>query len=443
MTSRSGPNQIQSSRNGLHAVCALILVVAAGAIAVADRAGGDQQRTAAGGLIKPAAVREDDRIAALIKDLADDKFTARELAESHLYNLGEPALNALDHAAESNDADLARRAATLAREIRERLRIPICARHAAFTREMREVVICNTPPARSTVWVRSMETARDLAYLRATRRAMSAVAFSTDDRLLACAGSRPAHHEPHLADYTITLWDWKQGKQVGRLEGHTDGVTAVCFLPDNKRLLSSGLDGSLRLWDAGAGKELRRVRAHDAFVTWVSLSPDGRRALTAGHDDRLKLWNAETLEELLSIKVAAPVLRPVFSHDGKECLGGGGGTQVNQVTKGQQFKSPTPGIRIWNLETGKEVSYLRGTKGAVYATAVSACGRYILTGDDNNGVTLWSRQNGTCLKQFETEDPSWRFVVAVGFSPGEKSILAVDAGARLYRWPIPEIPAKP
>ena len=83
----------------------------------------------------------------------------------------------------------------------------------------------------------------------------------------------------HGMDQTVRLWDVETGQELKRLEGHTDWVDAVAFLPDGRRALSGSLDRSLRLWDLETGKEIRRFEKHAAGVFALAVSPDGRFAL--------------------------------------------------------------------------------------------------------------------------------------------------------------------
>jgi len=48
-------------------------------------------------------------------------------------------------------------------------------------------------------------------------------------------------------DSTIRIWDLKTGKCLDELQGHTNGVTSLCFA--NKELFSGSQDHYIICWD--------------------------------------------------------------------------------------------------------------------------------------------------------------------------------------------------
>lgn len=121
----------------------------------------------------------------------------------------------------------------------------------------------------------------------------------------------------------LVLWDAKEGKEVGRLEGHTDAVVSVSISADGKRALSGSDDRSLRLWDLEEQKPLQSFTGHAGPVKSVAFAPGGKHVLSGSSDSTVRLWEAATGKE---IKVFArhvePVIRAVFTSDGAATISG-------------------------------------------------------------------------------------------------------------------------
>jgi WD40 repeat protein len=72
------------------------------------------------------------------------------------------------------------------------------------------------------------------------------------------------------------------GETTGRLEGHSDSVTAVAVLPDG-RVISGSFDHTLRVWDLATGTVVARLTL-DAPPTALAVA--GQREIVVGSD----LW---------------------------------------------------------------------------------------------------------------------------------------------------------
>ena len=76
-------------------------------------------------------------------------------------------------------------------------------------------------------------------------RATHALNFSSCGQYLAFG----AAWEPNLEKVPICLWEVETGKHITTLWGHPTDVQAVAFSSDNKLLASASFDGSILLWD--------------------------------------------------------------------------------------------------------------------------------------------------------------------------------------------------
>jgi WD40 repeat protein len=160
-------------------------------------------------------------------------------------------------------------------------------------------------------------------------------ALSADGRL-ALLGSE---------DRTVRLVDVEAGREVRCLRGHTDHLCAVALSADGRRALSAGRDGTVRLWDAAAGRELRRLEGHTNVVFALAFSPDGSRALSgAGEHYREGKW-----------------------------------------AKGEDHS-----VRLWDVETGRQLAEFAGHTRAVFSVAFSADGRRAASGSADQTARVWN-----------------------------------------------------
>lgn len=124
------------------------------------------------------------------------------------------------------------------------------------------------------------------------------LAFSEDARVLATAGW----------DGKLSLWDAGTGMLLHRLEGHTEGITALAF--KDGMLASGGWDKMVRVWDVSSGELIHRY-AHEAAVSNLAFVPD-RDAVhvlaSASWDKTVRLWDVTMGRALHTLEHSAPVV---------------------------------------------------------------------------------------------------------------------------------------
>jgi WD40 repeat protein len=249
--------------------------------------------------------------------------------------------------------------------------------------------------------------------------AVRSVAWSTDGKQIASGGD----------DDVIRVWDAQTMRERAVLRGHTREVMSVVFSPDGRRILSGGMDETVRWWEAETGQELRRFQGHGQ-VDGVALSPDGRRALSGHHDRTLRLWDLETGAELRHFDGHTSTVAAVaFSPDGRRAVSG-----VSDNT-----------VRLWDVESGKQLHRLQGHTGQVCAVAISPDGRLALSGNSHwvkNGLgghasdydlRLWELDSGKELRRFKGHTNA---VGGVSFSPDGRHALSCSRDGTLRWWEV-------
>jgi WD40 repeat protein len=122
-------------------------------------------------------------------------------------------------------------------------------------------------------------------------QAARSVAFGPDGRM-ALIG--PAKGTSSAPDYRLTLLDVKTGRELRRLAGYGEVVSAVAISPDGRLALSGALDGTIYVWDLESGELVRLLEGHSRSVLRVMFGPQGDIALSSSRDKSVIVWDVAT-----------------------------------------------------------------------------------------------------------------------------------------------------
>jgi WD40 repeat protein len=118
-------------------------------------------------------------------------------------------------------------------------------------------------------------------------------------------------------------------------------------------------------------------------VLSVSFSPDGRRIVSGSYDRTIRIWDAESGQELSKLEGHSGVVLSVsFSPDGRRIVSGGDRT-----------------IRIWDAESGQELLKLKPKHNEdVLSPSFSPDGRRIVSDSDDETIRIWDAESGQELR---------------------------------------------
>jgi len=204
--------------------------------------------------------------------------------------------------------------------------------------------------------------------------------------------------------------------EVRRLEGHTDQLTSMTLSTDGKLLVTGSDDKTVRLWQFESGKEQRVLAGSATFVLSVAISADGRRVLSGsggefrnrrfspGSDRSVRLWDVDTGKELLKLDGhRQPVWCVKFLPDGRSAI---------SVSEGE--------ARVWDLAQGREVRRFGG-RCSGQGVALSPDGKLLVTGSyPENSAQLWEVDTGREIHELAGNRAQIR---GADFSPDGKRLL--------------------
>jgi WD40 repeat protein len=336
------------------------------------------------------------------------------------------------------------------------------ARALAFSTDSKTLAAANE----STLRLVDVASGRLKGSCRHTLGPINAMAFSPDGKRLALAGSKVALHE------TASL------QETPPLAGHKAGVCCLAVSGDGKTLASRGLDRTIRLWDLDAGKELRHFElqeprqgevAFSADGKWLlwqdetavvgrematgrkitaysgrqlvlrfALSPDGKHFAVANEENAILLYDRASGKVHHRFHGRYPLQGLAFSGDGRILASAAG------------FPAENP-LRLWEVDTGRELEAMKGQDRRVTSLALSADGRWVATAGParavvqpririgrraaappqaNPGptVTLWDTATAKPVARLVGHKSD---ITAIAFSPDSR--LLASAGASPHR----------
>ncbi len=148
----------------------------------------------------------------------------------------------------------------------------------------------------------------------------------------------------------------------------------------------------------------------------VAFSPDGKRIVSGSWDQTVRVWDAQTGQELSPLKGhTGEVFSVAFSPDGKRIVSGSGDRT----------------IRVWDAQTGQEAFSLKGHTSIVTSVSYSPDGKRIVSGSQDKTVKVWDAKTGEEALSLKGHTGS---VFSVAISPDGKRIVSGSGDATLRVW---------
>ncbi|WGV26771.1 protein kinase domain-containing protein [Halotia branconii] len=222
------------------------------------------------------------------------------------------------------------------------------------------------------------------------------------------------------------------------LTGHSYWVGSVAISPNGKTLVSGSGDGTIKLWNLATGEQIRTLIRHSSPVKTFTISPDGKTLASNGvidilgkrdNDKTIKLWNLETGKQIRTfIGHSDSVNSVTFSPDGKTLASGSGSFSF---TLNNANNSNDKTIKLWNLETGKQIRTFIGHSSWINSVAISPDGKTLVSGSSDETIKLWNLETGEQIRTFTGHSES---VNSVAISPDGKTLVSGSSDETIKLW---------
>jgi hypothetical protein len=242
-------------------------------------------------------------------------------------------------------------------------------------------------------------------------------------------------------DKTIKIWDFDNSEEIRTLYGHEDWVTDLTLTPDGSRILSASRDGTVKTWDLKTGANLGTFSGHDNRVDCLAVTPDGQRVVSISnfHDTTFIIWDLESRTTLhtFSIDFDHWLNKVLITSDGKRAF-------TTSILDRM--------VIFWELKSGERIfNLLNGTGSRKISLALSPDEHFVLSGGDNNDITMWDIEN--VEEEFQEEvfqlenvivdtkvpnfwqNPGW-FICSVAFLNTGLEIMSASADGMIKIWDV-------
>jgi WD40 repeat protein len=290
------------------------------------------------------------------------------------------------------------------------------------------------------------------------------VQYSPDGRQIATGSSGDEYVRAWNAESGAMLWERRVYNRVDSISYSADGrrIIAVTFnsqsvyildstngnvvfsssnersasySPDGKWLITASQDGSVRILSAETFIEkVRLITFNDN--EWLAMTPDGYYTASARGDQYLnaRVGNTVTgIDRYRSTFNKPAVVQARLSNSGRMASHSEGIASVAVNPAGTRLATVSldKTIKIWDLESGRELRSISNIGGFVNAISWSPDGRTLIHGAEDRTVRIWDAETGRAVR---TINGHTDYVNEARYSPDGRRIASADDDKLIKIW---------
>jgi len=286
-----------------------------------------------------------------------------------------------------------------------------------------------------------LPTVQVVEKIRWGRGTINDVVLSPDGTILAVVGS-----------LGVWLYDIKTMNLLRRLE-HPNAVLHITWSPDNVRLASASLDGSVRIWDV-SGQQLFQLDGDIGFSSTLFWSPNGTWLASNGDDHILRIWDTNSGQQLKAFEKKRGVM--AWSPDSTKLasvsdewavhiwdVGSSQQRTLREDVRGVESLTWSPDseqvalahdnkLLLLDVDSGRQLQAFEGHTDKISDVAWSPDGLRLASGSWDNTIRVWEAATGRQLDILEGLSEN---VESIAWSPDgtELAFGSWDRRTRVWR----------
>lgn len=238
------------------------------------------------------------------------------------------------------------------------------------------------------------------------------LAFSPDDKFLVTGG----------INGEVCLWNWKENKQIFKRKEHKTIVNSVAFSDDYKTIASSSRDQTVKVWDIATAKCIFTFNAPNHYPIKSLVFYSDKNWLLGYSNKSIISWDLDTgTSEIL-----------IESESSISCL------NISVSTGLLAFGCTNGIIYLWDLNIGKLIDSFQNNSDLILSIKITEDGDILACNLNNQTVSVWSLKNKQCLTTLKSQSYHISLIdisnsgkhIATG--SGEKIVKAWDIDTGSY-----------
>jgi WD40 repeat protein len=178
----------------------------------------------------------------------------------------------------------------------------------------------------------------------------------------------------------VVIWDVVTGKRIAQVGDEFDTVLAADISPDQSLIALGGPSRLVKIFNASSGKMLCKIKKHTDWVTALCFTPDGKYLISGDRTGGLSVWDTQGHE-------IQSVTADTAGITGIACRGNFVATSSEDGT-----------VKFWDIMEGRPLKSWKAHPGGARSVAFTADGHVLTSGRDKL-VRLWDA-NGKLLRQY-------------------------------------------